>query len=236
LLIFLNFFSFSLSILFSATSQNHITMYNLFHLSAALALASYAFGLPQDHNHDASSVAGAGKETCTPNAFEKNNLAHHHDINTGEVILGETVINVGELPGGTGCSPLWAGGSYDDRATYPGGKYPTFVQGLADKKGKMATKVKRHGPDGDEEVMPSPSAPPAPPSPSAPKTPTPSPKAPVVKRHGPDGDDEAMPTSKTPTTPIPTPPAPKGPTASEAAEWADTIHGVLQLGKGKPAQ
>jgi hypothetical protein len=47
---------------------------------------------------------------CTPNAFEAANLAHHHDINTGDIVVGSKVAKgVARVPGGSGCSPVWAG-------------------------------------------------------------------------------------------------------------------------------
>jgi hypothetical protein len=116
-------------------------MYQLFYATVALYFAIAVSGLPQ-HDHGAKPAAAApakgtsAKAACTPNAFEKFNLNHHHDINTGDVIVGQTVINAGHLPGGTGCSPLWAGGSYDDKSTFPNSQYPKFVQDLVVKKGK----------------------------------------------------------------------------------------------------
>jgi len=201
-------------------------MHHLLHLSAALLFASSASCLPHDQNQGAPSIGGVGKGTCIPNTFEKNSLAHY-DINTGEVILDGSVTQVGKLLDGTSCSSLLAGGSHDNGLTNPNEGYSNFERRFTDMKGKVALKMKRHGPDGDEE-MPSTSTPPAP------KTPTSSPKSPP----------------KIPTTPIPKPPTPKGslpkgslpkgappkgPAAGEAAEWADTILGVLGLGKGKPS-
>jgi hypothetical protein len=98
---------------------------------AAFLPLSYA--APQ-HNHGSPSVpsgsgaANSGKAACTPNASEKYNLAHHHDINTGSVIIGNQVVKgFGKLPGASGCIPTWAGGSYDDSSTFPGGKYPGWL-------------------------------------------------------------------------------------------------------------
>ncbi|KAF2399652.1 hypothetical protein EJ06DRAFT_582908 [Trichodelitschia bisporula] len=66
---------------------------------------------------------------CKPNAFETFNLQHHHDINTGDIIVGSTVRHSGIKPGGgSGCSPIWAGGSYDDSSMFPGGSYPAWIK------------------------------------------------------------------------------------------------------------
>jgi hypothetical protein len=168
-------------------------MHRLFHFGAALVLASFALCLPHDQNHDVSSIGSVGGKDFTSNTFKKNNLARL-DINTGEVILDGSVIKVAKLPGGA---------------------YPEFERRLADMKGKLAMKMKRHGPDGDDEMPSTPTS-----TPPVPKTPTSSPKSPP----------------KIPTTPTPKPGASKGPSAGDAADWADTILGVLGLGKGKPSR
>jgi hypothetical protein len=123
-------------------------MYQILYGIVALSFSIAVSCIPQ-HDHGTKPAAAAlapaqgisSKATCTPNAFEKFNLNHHHDINTGDVIVGQKVINAGHLPGGTGCSPLWAGGSYDDKSTFPGSQYPKFVQDLVLKKGKAVPNV-----------------------------------------------------------------------------------------------
>jgi outer membrane biosynthesis protein TonB len=176
-------------------------MHGVFHLSAALVLASSALCLPHDHNHEFSAIGSVGKETSASNTFKKNNLARL-DTNTGDVIVDTSVIKVRKLPGGG---------------------YPEFERNLAGMKAKLATKAKRHGPDGADEMPSAPTPPPPPP----PKTPTSSPKTPPKMPKTPP---------KMPKTPVHHPPAPKGPSVGEAGDWADTILGVLGLGKGKPSR
>ncbi|KAK3061187.1 hypothetical protein LTS18_006823 [Coniosporium uncinatum] len=80
----------------------------------------------------AGAGGAAGAAGCTPNAFERFNLGHHHDINTGDIIIGSTVRkSAAKVPGGSGCSPVWAGGSYNDAATFPGGQYPAWLAAQA---------------------------------------------------------------------------------------------------------
>ncbi|KAF1817267.1 hypothetical protein P152DRAFT_478286 [Eremomyces bilateralis CBS 781.70] len=78
------------------------------------------------------STSGSGSGSgaaCTPNAFEKFNLNHHHDINTGDIVTGDSIRRDAlKVPGGSGCSPLWAGGAYDDSATFTGGEYPAWLK------------------------------------------------------------------------------------------------------------
>ena len=119
----------------------------LLYFTMALSLASTTVALPQ-YSNDTSGAAPAlsaskgssAKAACTPNLYEMANLYHHHDINTGDVLFGEKIISlgaVGRQRGGTGCSPLWAaGGTYDDKALFPGGEYPKAVQELLANKRK----------------------------------------------------------------------------------------------------
>ena len=135
-------------------------------------------------------VAQAPKvAACTFSEAESFHVGHGHDLNTGKVIVGETIINIdakraakyagkygGKVPKGSGCAPAWAvSGNLEDET-------PTKVE---------------------PKALPPPAAPVAPksPAPVVPKSPAavvPKPPAPVV----PAG------------TLKPTPPAPKAPAAS----------------------
>jgi len=80
----------------------------------------------------AGAGAAAGAAGCAPNAFERFNLGHHHDVNTGDIVIGNTIRKgAAKVPGGSGCSPVWAGGSYNDAATFPGGQYPAWLAAQA---------------------------------------------------------------------------------------------------------
>jgi len=68
-----------------------------------------------------------GKGACTPNVIEHFNLAHHHDVNTGLVIAGQKIIDSKIKYRASGCSPIWAGGVYDDSAHFSGKKYPEWL-------------------------------------------------------------------------------------------------------------
>jgi len=97
------------------------------HLSARQLSAPGSLG---GTSSPVSPAGAAGAAGCTPNAFERFNLNHHHDINTGDIIVGNRVRKgAAKVPGGSGCSPVWAGGSYDDEAMFPGGVYPNWLAG-----------------------------------------------------------------------------------------------------------
>jgi hypothetical protein len=74
-----------------------------------------------------AAAVPVNKGACSPNAFEHFNLAHHHDINTGKIIVGKKITTTPIKIGGSGCSPIWAGGSYDDSAHFSGKKYPAWL-------------------------------------------------------------------------------------------------------------
>jgi hypothetical protein len=124
-------------------------MYHLTHFTTILTLVGAAFSLPQ-HNHGtpaATPVTPTPAKTsgpCTPNFLELGNLYHHHDINTGDVLFGDTIISLGAIGrqmGASGCSPLWAGGSYDDKALFTGGEYPKAIQEILAKKAQAVPKT-----------------------------------------------------------------------------------------------
>ncbi|KAF1989964.1 hypothetical protein K402DRAFT_401459 [Aulographum hederae CBS 113979] len=92
------------------------------HAQTLLLLAAAAFTATA-----APAPQLAGAAPCTPSSFEKLNLQHHHDINTGKIIIGSRLVSSSVAVGGRGCSPLWAGGSYDDRALFPNGQYPAWL-------------------------------------------------------------------------------------------------------------
>jgi hypothetical protein len=56
-----------------------------------------------------------GTPQCEHSVFEKLNLGHNHDVNTGELLaFGNVLKGFPRLLGG-GCSPAWAvGGKPDD--------------------------------------------------------------------------------------------------------------------------
>jgi hypothetical protein len=103
------------------------------------------------------AVAASSLAQCTPNKFEMSNLKHHHDINTGDIATSAGKINKGRLrvAGGTGCSPTWAGGSYDDSALWKNGKQPKLRRRHGPSKGpkspkepkELVQKRRPHGPD-----------------------------------------------------------------------------------------
>jgi hypothetical protein len=88
---------------------------------------------------------------CKPNVFEHFNLAHHHDVNTGKVIVGHKIVQTPINVGGSGCSPIWAGGAYDDSAHFKNKKYPAWLQSS----GGAAPAAEAAGPAGDGMAMPS---------------------------------------------------------------------------------
>lgn len=62
-----------------------------------------------------SSTVTPGKAQCEYSMFEKANLTHNHDVNTGKIKGGSTVVPYAPALAGSGCSPAWAvGGKIDD--------------------------------------------------------------------------------------------------------------------------
>ncbi|QDS74159.1 hypothetical protein FKW77_001563 [Venturia effusa] len=62
-----------------------------------------------------SSTVTPGKPQCEYSMFEKANLEHNHDVNTGKIKGGSTVVPYAPAILGSGCSPAWAvGGAIDD--------------------------------------------------------------------------------------------------------------------------
>jgi hypothetical protein len=52
---------------------------------------------------------------CQFSTFEKFNLGHNHDVNTGTILVGTTIKSGAPKLLGSGCSPAWAvGGALDD--------------------------------------------------------------------------------------------------------------------------
>lgn len=52
---------------------------------------------------------------CKYSAFEKSNLGHNHDVNTGKIKYGKDIKSGAPALNGAGCSPAWAvGGRIDD--------------------------------------------------------------------------------------------------------------------------
>lgn len=69
---------------------------------------------PPSSAHGASIVT-PGKAQCEYSMFEKANLGHNHDVNTGKIKGGSSVVPYAPALLGSGCSPAWAvGGSIDD--------------------------------------------------------------------------------------------------------------------------
>jgi hypothetical protein len=64
---------------------------------------------------------------CTPTKSEHFQLAHHHDINTGLLIVGKKIKQTKAKGLGSGCSPLWAGGSFDDSRHFRHKMYPGWL-------------------------------------------------------------------------------------------------------------
>jgi hypothetical protein len=60
-------------------------------------------------------VAPAGRPQCEYSLFEKINLGHNHDVNTGQLLFGGSILkNLPKLLG-SGCAPAWAvGGALTD--------------------------------------------------------------------------------------------------------------------------
>jgi hypothetical protein len=142
---------FTSSILAIENLKSFKTRYFSFLTATLLSLASAVHGAAiaqsqaaHKDSRPATSVPSPGKAACTPNFLELSNLYHRHDINTGDVLLGDTVYSLGSIGrqfGAGGCSPLWAGGSYDDKALFTGGDYPKAIQEMLMKKGKTAPKI-----------------------------------------------------------------------------------------------
>ena len=62
-----------------------------------------------------ASTVTPGKPQCEYSLFEKANLGHNHDVNTGKIKGGSTVVPYAPALLGSGCSPAWAvGGAIDD--------------------------------------------------------------------------------------------------------------------------
>lgn len=62
-----------------------------------------------------SSTVTPGKPQCEYSMFEKSNLSHNHDVNTGKIKGGSTIVPYAPAILGSGCSPAWAvGGKVDD--------------------------------------------------------------------------------------------------------------------------
>ncbi|TID21376.1 putative ATP-citrate synthase subunit 1 [Venturia nashicola] len=62
-----------------------------------------------------SSTVTPGKAQCEFSMFEKANLTHNHDVNTGKIKGGSTIVPYAPALMGSGCSPAWAvGGRPDD--------------------------------------------------------------------------------------------------------------------------
>jgi hypothetical protein len=55
---------------------------------------------------------------CEYSLFEKFNMAHNHDVNTGQLLFGSVIIPAPKLFG-SGCAPAWAvgGDKTDDTPT-----------------------------------------------------------------------------------------------------------------------
>jgi hypothetical protein len=78
--------------------------------------------MPAGMNMAASAAPPSGASTVTPGKpqceysfFEKSNLGHNHDVNTGKIKAGSTVSPYAPAILGSGCSPAWAvGGAIDD--------------------------------------------------------------------------------------------------------------------------
>jgi len=66
--------------------------------------------------------ARPGAAQCEYSFFEKFNMGHNHDVNTGTILLGGTVIKGAPRLLGSGCSPAWAVGGpvTDDTPTKTG--------------------------------------------------------------------------------------------------------------------
>jgi hypothetical protein len=78
-------------------------------LSTLVALAM-ATPTPQKANKDYN-----GTGACKFSSFEKSNLGHHHDVNTGKIKSGNNIKTGAPTLNGAGCSPAWAvGGELND--------------------------------------------------------------------------------------------------------------------------
>src|ERR1700753_4061902 len=79
-----------------------------------------------------AAQAQAPKAACAYSEAEEFHVGHGHDLNTGKVIVGKTIINIdpkkaakygskygGKFPTGSGCAPAWAVGGIlgDDTPT-----------------------------------------------------------------------------------------------------------------------
>jgi hypothetical protein len=88
-------------------------------LTAATALPNAQGG----HSHGqataqpaSAAVQPGGAPMCEYSAFEKFNLGHNHDVNTGSLLSGGKVVRGAPKVGGSGCAPAWAvGGDPSDK-------------------------------------------------------------------------------------------------------------------------
>jgi hypothetical protein len=67
-----------------------------------LTAVSAAFAYPAQ-----PGAATPGTPQCEFSLFEKLNLGHNHDVNTGSILLGSTIIGAPKIFG-SGCAPAWA--------------------------------------------------------------------------------------------------------------------------------
>jgi hypothetical protein len=59
----------------------------------------------------ASGSKGSGNNKtpqCEYSAFEKFNMGHNHDVNTGSILIGGQVLRNAPKLNGNGCAPAWA--------------------------------------------------------------------------------------------------------------------------------
>ena len=152
----------------------------------------------------AQAQAQAPKAACAYSEAEEFHVGHGHDLNTGKVIVGKTIINIdpkkaakygakygGKFPTGSGCAPAWAvGGPLGDKT--PTKVDPKALPPPAAPKSVVPT------PPAPKPVVPTPPAPmvpagtlkPAPPAPKAPAGPVLPPKVPIPVGEVEEEDDD----------------------------------------------
>jgi hypothetical protein len=87
----------------------------LFVLLSALAALALAAPAPEPQLPKAAKGEYDLPGACKFSSFEKSNLGHHHDVNTGKIKYDTKIKSGAPTLNGAGCSPAWAvGGAVND--------------------------------------------------------------------------------------------------------------------------